>query len=235
MTPAFAETTPVTADRWHEIGYQHAAAARARRAEVYALSSANKMIAAMKGAVRQAFPLGLMDAERYARVLAVKSVKGTRVPKGRALSQPELTDLLAACDITKSGVARDVGLLGLAYGAGLRRSESVTLDFADYVRRTGILVIRGKGKTTEPPKKVREPCPLVACLLATVRGSVVRPPSRAPPIGRPGARDKAPQHGETGESSASASTRIAKRAPRPVGFSTQTREPPWACTISRAM
>lgn len=130
---------------WAQLGYQHAAAVRARLAEMYAPTTANKMLAALKGVVRQAFALGLIDAERYARILAVKSVKGTRVVKGRAISQDELKDLFSKCDVTTKAGARDAALLGIAYGAGLRRSEVVGLDLADYERRTGVLVVRGKG------------------------------------------------------------------------------------------
>lgn len=130
---------------WAQLGYQHAAAVRSRLAETYAPTTANKMLAAMKGVVRQAFALGLIDAERYARILAVKSVKGTRVPKGRAVTQTELKDLFGQCDVTTMAGARDAALLGIAYGAGLRRSEIVGLDLADYDRRTGVLVVRGKG------------------------------------------------------------------------------------------
>lgn len=130
---------------WQHLGYQHAAAVRARLSETYAPTTANKVLAALKGVVRQAFALGLMNAEHHTRILAVKSVKGSRVVKGRAISQAELKDLFGTCDVTGPAGARDSALLGLAYGAGLRRSEIVGLDLADYDRRTGILVVRGKG------------------------------------------------------------------------------------------
>lgn len=130
---------------WADLGYQHAAAVRSRLAETYAPTTANKMLAAMKGVIRQAFALGLIDADRYARILAVKSVKGTRVVKGRAVSHEELKALFATCNVNTMAGARDAALLGIAYGAGLRRSEIVGLDLADYDRRTGVLLVRGKG------------------------------------------------------------------------------------------
>lgn len=130
---------------WAQLGYQHAAAVRSRLAEAYAPTTANKMLAAMKGVIRQAFALGIIDADRYARILAVKSVKGTRVVKGRAVSHEELKALFATCNVNTMAGARDAALLGIAYGAGLRRSEVVGLDLADYDRRTGVLLVRGKG------------------------------------------------------------------------------------------
>jgi site-specific recombinase XerD len=130
---------------WERVGYQHVAAVRTRLAETYAPTTANKMMAGVKWVVRQAFALGMIDAETLARIGSVKSIKGARVPKGRAVSQSELTGLFAVCDMTTAGGARDAALLGSAYGAGLRRSEIVGRDVADYERRTGALDVRGKG------------------------------------------------------------------------------------------
>lgn len=139
-----AEATAMTLP-WHEIGYQHVAAVRARLADTYAVTSANKMLAAIRGVLRQAFALGLTDAETFTRCVAVKSVRGTRVPAGRSLSQVELRAMFATCGATSPGGTRDAALLAVAYAAGLRRSEIVGLDFADYDRRDGTLVVRGKG------------------------------------------------------------------------------------------
>lgn len=130
---------------WARVGYQHVSAVRARLAESYAPTTANKMMAALKGVMKQAFSLGMIDAETLARIALVRSIKGARVPKGRAISQPELKDLFAVCNTTTAAGARDAALLGIAYGAGLRRSEIVGLDLADYERRTGVLLVRGKG------------------------------------------------------------------------------------------
>ncbi|HEX7604561.1 MAG TPA: tyrosine-type recombinase/integrase, partial [Polyangiaceae bacterium] len=121
---------------WHELGYQHVAAVRARLAATYAPTTANKMLAALKGVVRQAFALGLMGAEACSRILMVKSVRGSRVPKGRSVSQLELRELFAICDPRTPGGARDAALLGVAYGTGLRRSELVGLNLGDFDRRT---------------------------------------------------------------------------------------------------
>lgn len=130
---------------WQHVGYQHVAAVRARIAEAYAATTANKILAAVKGVMRQAFALGMTDADTLARIVSVKSVKGVRVAKGRAITQSELKALFGVCNTSTAAGARDAALLGVAYGAGLRRSEIVGLDRADYDRRTGVLLVRGKG------------------------------------------------------------------------------------------
>ncbi|MEO5727039.1 MAG: site-specific integrase [Byssovorax sp.] len=66
----------------------------------------------------------------------------------------ELAALLGACDrATPSGV-RDAALLGIAYGAGLRRAELVALTLAALDLTTGAIRLIGKGnkeRTTYAP------------------------------------------------------------------------------------
>jgi integrase len=137
-----AETLP-----WHHIRYQHSSAIRARLAEHYAPATANKMLAALRGVLKEAWRLGLMSAEDHARAADLSAVRGERLPSGRALPAGELRALFAACasDPSPSG-ARDAALLAVLYGCGLRRAEAVGLDVADYTPDTGELRVRaGKG------------------------------------------------------------------------------------------
>jgi site-specific recombinase XerD len=86
--------------------------------------------------------------QEYHRAANLRTVKTTTLPRGRALGAGELRALFRVCraDQRPSGV-RDSALLAVLYGAGLRRSEVVALDGADYDRETGALTIRGsKGR-----------------------------------------------------------------------------------------
>ncbi len=130
---------------WPNLGFQHVAAVRSRLAETYSPATANKVLAAIRGTLKAAFSLGLMDAETYTRAASIKSVRGERVVKGRALAQDELRVMLASCDIESPAGARDAALLAVTYGAGLRRHEVVGLDLTDYDRRSGPLIVGGKG------------------------------------------------------------------------------------------
>ena len=129
---------------WPALGHEHTAAIRAKLAEKYAPSNANKHLAALKGVLKECWRFGYMDAEQYARATDIESVKGERLPAGRSLTLGEVGALFAATgkDATPAG-ARDSALLALLYGGGLRRSEVVGLTRQDYV--DGVLTVRGKG------------------------------------------------------------------------------------------
>ena len=132
---------------WWALRYQHTAAIRAALAERYRPATTNKMLAALRGVLHEAFRLGLMDAETFQRSSDVTCIKAETLPRGRALSPGEIAALMRACtDDTGPAGHRDAALVAVLYGAGLRRSEAVGLDLADYNAETGELVIRGKGR-----------------------------------------------------------------------------------------
>lgn len=138
-----AQTLP-----WAALRYTHATAVRSVLAERYAPSTANKILAALRGVLKEAWRLGLMDAETYRRASDLPGVRGERLPRGRALTTGELRSLFRVCgeDPTPAG-ARDAAMLAVLYGAGLRRSEVVALDLEDYDLETGALTVRqGKGR-----------------------------------------------------------------------------------------
>jgi site-specific recombinase XerD len=133
---------------WGRVRYPHAAAVRAALADKHSAAYANKILAALKGTLKEAWRLGLMSAEEFHRAADLPKVSGETLPRGRALSCGELRALFATCaaDKTPAG-ARDAAMLALLYGAGLRRAELTALDLADFDAGTGALAIRsGKGR-----------------------------------------------------------------------------------------
>lgn len=132
---------------WHAVRFQHTAALRAALAARYAPATANHMLAALRGALGAAWRLGQMSAEEYHRAVDLPAVRGERLPRGRALTQGELRALFGECakDRRPAG-ARDAAVFAVLYGGGLRRSEVVALDLADFDPETSALTIRhGKG------------------------------------------------------------------------------------------
>jgi site-specific recombinase XerD len=133
---------------WADLRYQHTQAVRTVLAERYAPATVNKSLAALRGVLKECWRLYLMSAENYRRASDLSGIRGDTLPRGRALAQGELRALFGACaqDESQAG-ARDAALLAVLYGEGLRRSEVVALELADYTSTTGELRVRqGKGR-----------------------------------------------------------------------------------------
>lgn len=132
---------------WGELRYGHTSSVRAHLDEKYAPAMANKCLAALRGVLKAAWRLGQMPTDEYQRAADIPSVRGESLPRGRALSRGELHALFAVCmEDERIKGARDAALLAVLYGGGLRRSEAVALDVADYQEEGGALTVRnGKG------------------------------------------------------------------------------------------
>lgn len=134
---------------WSAVRYQHVAALRTALAEQGAKpATVNKKLAAVRGVLREAWRLGLVSGEDFARVADVKGLRGSTLPAGRALSAEEVQRMKDACDPSTVAGARDRAALALMARAGLRRAELVGLDvedFRDGRSGSGTLVVRGKG------------------------------------------------------------------------------------------
>lgn len=133
--------------RWSDLRYQHTAALRAKLAETYAPATANKMLAALRGVLKQAYKLELMSADDYNRAVELKAVKGDTLPAGRDLAEGEILALVSACrrDTTAAGT-RDAAIIGTLYTTGLRRAELVGLDRADLADDGKLTIRSGKGR-----------------------------------------------------------------------------------------
>ena len=131
---------------WENLTAAHVHVLRARLAERYAPATANKALAAIRGVLKAAWRLGQIDTDTYMRASDVPSVKGQRLPAGRALTTGEALALFRACEADRSPAgARDAAAFALMYGAGLRRSEVAGLQLAEYDPDSGEIRLVGKG------------------------------------------------------------------------------------------
>lgn len=130
---------------WHKLRYQHALALRARFAKRYEPASANRLLAALRGVLKEAMRLGLMSNEDYAKTVDFEPVRGERVPKGRALKDEEIKRIFQTIDTSTLTGARDAAIFAVMYGAGARRREVTNLTLASYDREGKALKIHGKG------------------------------------------------------------------------------------------
>jgi integrase len=133
---------------WPAIGYAEVIAARAALGERYKPATANLILSALRGVLREAWRLGQLEAEAYYRAVDVPSVRGRGLQAGRALREEEIGALLRAClDDDRPAGARDAAIVALLAAAGLRRAELAALDLADYDPDTGAVTVReGKGR-----------------------------------------------------------------------------------------
>lgn len=133
---------------WEQLNY--AAVAKVRAAlldDGYAVSSVNMALSALRGVAQTAFNLDCMDAETLARIRSVKRVSGDIQRKGRALDRQEIRALILAAKQHPQPVRsfRDVAIVLMLCGTGLRAGELVKLERRDY--DNGILTVRqGKGR-----------------------------------------------------------------------------------------
>jgi site-specific recombinase XerD len=143
---------------WWSFRAEHAKAVRAALAGRYKYTTANKQLSALRGVLREAWELGLMDTEAYHRAAAVRAVKGSSAAAatGRSLARGELRALIEAClapvsprqgdtpVVTEKG-QRDAALVALGYGCGLRRDELASLAVGDLDLVQRRVTVRGKG------------------------------------------------------------------------------------------
>jgi integrase len=133
---------------WNSLRNEHVQAIRSKLSEIYAPSTANRHLSALRGVLNSAWRLGLLDAETLKRTIDVRPVGGSSIDaaeKGRNLSSGEIDAIVRCCyaDSGPSGV-RDAALFAVAYTCGLRRSEIVALTWGDYADQR-LLIRRGKG------------------------------------------------------------------------------------------
>jgi len=137
-------STAATLD-WAEVGYAEVAQIRSALAAKYSPAMANKCLAALRGAMKSTFRLGLINSDSLARATDVKRVRGERTAKGRSIDAPEITRLIGACDPTTALGVRNATIIAIGFGCGLRRAELVGLYIADVLERGKALRILGKG------------------------------------------------------------------------------------------
>ena len=106
----------------------------------------NTYLAAMKGVALEAWSHQLIDTDSFQHIKQVKSVRGSRLPKGRALESHEIKQLFAVCENDSRVIGvRDAAMMSILIGCGLRRAELIQLDFEHFDQQDRSLSVLGKG------------------------------------------------------------------------------------------
>lgn len=140
---------------WEQLRFQVVTGLRSKMTEQTSLkagelvpwstSTINKHLSAIRGVTKSAWELGLMTAEEYHRIKAVKGVKGSRLPAGRSIAAAELVAMLTTCvDGSIRGV-RDAAMIAVLATTGGRRAEIAFARRENYDPGRRALRIVGKG------------------------------------------------------------------------------------------
>lgn len=129
---------------WHELTAAHTMAIRAELVRSDAApATVNRHLSALRGVLRSAWRLGLMNADDYHRAADVACIEAESIDAGRMLNEGELQAIFRTVDGDAFRDARDRAILAVMYGCGLRRSEVCGLAVDD--ASDSLLVRRGKG------------------------------------------------------------------------------------------
>ena len=181
---------------WWKVRYRDTAAVRAKLTQRFAPSTINRMLSALRCVLKNAWRLGLMDHETYARAVDVENVKAKTLPRGRAVERDELRALFKVCAADSSPAGRrDAAMLAVLYGGGLRRAELCGLDLADFDDGNCTLSVRnGKGRQDRTVYLTPQVCRIVR---AWIRDRGLEPGALFCPVSSTGQVRVSRMRGET--------------------------------------
>lgn len=108
-------------------------------------NSINNYLCALKGVARAAWALDQINDHELQRITAIKQLRFYRQPTGRALTFREGRKMLEACSSDNPQQIRDLAILSLLLGCGLRRAEVPALQMNQIHLDGGYIRLIGKG------------------------------------------------------------------------------------------
>lgn len=132
---------------WHLLQPDHVIAlVAALREDGYAPNTSSLYVNAVRGVMNEAWRMSLISQDHLLKMRSVKAAAGTRLGQGRNLRRTLIREMLDVCatDPRPQGL-RDAAVIGLLYGSGMRKSESVNLDLAQINFDERSLRVIGKG------------------------------------------------------------------------------------------
>lgn len=130
---------------WERLRYQHVQKVRSLLADSgYSPAMGNKVLVAARRIAEEAWKLGLMTQEEYAKIRSVKKVVGSRLLAGREVARAEAEKLLGDMQGDGSFDVRDSAVVALLWATGVRRTELAMLLVEKYDRVQQTIVVIGK-------------------------------------------------------------------------------------------
>ena len=145
LVKLLGSTTTPEAFPWSQLDYARTIALRQTLASRYAPATANLALSALRSALREAWRLNQMSYENFRRVSDLAHIRGDRLSPRKSVDTGSIDRLLTVTrgDQTLRG-RRDLAILSVLYGAGLRRSELTHLDLSHVAGDR--LMVYGKGR-----------------------------------------------------------------------------------------
>ncbi len=131
---------------WHLFRHEHMRYVMSElKTRKLSTATVNTTVSTLRTVCREAFKIGQLNGDDFARILNVKLEADYRPPSGRYVSQTEIDTLVSTCteDDNSSGI-RDIAIIGLLYMCGLRRSEVTALIVGDFDRSDSSISVRNK-------------------------------------------------------------------------------------------
>ncbi|KAF2407336.1 tyrosine recombinase XerC [Pseudomonas antarctica] len=132
---------------WHLLQPEHVIAlVAALREDGYAPNTSSLYVNAVRGVMNEAWRMSLISHDHLLKIRSVKAAPGTRLGQGRNLRRTLIREMMEVCaaDPRPQGL-RDAAVIGILYGSGMRKSESVNLDLAQVNFQERSLRVTGKG------------------------------------------------------------------------------------------
>ncbi|QOQ77290.1 MULTISPECIES: tyrosine-type recombinase/integrase [Pseudomonas] len=132
---------------WHLLQPEHVIAlVAALREDGYAPNTSSLYVNAVRGVMNEAWRMSLISQDHLLKMRSVKAAPGTRLGQGRNLRRTLIREMMDVCaaDPRPQGL-RDAAVIGILYGSGMRKSESVNLDLAQINFAERSLRVTGKG------------------------------------------------------------------------------------------
>jgi site-specific recombinase XerD len=118
----------------------------ALREDGYAPNTSSLYVNAVRGVMNEAWRISLISQEHLLKMRSVKATPGSRLGQGRNLRRTLIREMMEVCaaDPRPQGL-RDAAVIGILYGSGMRKSESVNLDLGQINFQERSLRVIGKG------------------------------------------------------------------------------------------
>jgi site-specific recombinase XerD len=118
----------------------------ALREDGYAPNTSSLYVNAVRGVMNEAWRMSLISQDHLLKMRSVKAMAGTRLSQGRNLRRTLIRELMEVCaaDPRPQGL-RDAAVIGILYGSGMRKSESVNIELGQVNFDERSLQVTGKG------------------------------------------------------------------------------------------